>query len=66
MAATFAFAESRDGNLRKVAFETVAAARQAADATGGGEVQALVMGAPGIAARAEELGKYGADAVAVV
>ncbi|MBA2459463.1 MAG: electron transfer flavoprotein subunit alpha/FixB family protein [Gemmatimonadales bacterium] len=66
MAATFAFGESRDGNLRKVAFEAVSAARQASDATGGGEVHALVMGAPGIAARAEELGKYGADAVAVV
>ncbi len=65
MAATFAFAESRDGNLRKVAFEAVTAARQAADATGGGEVHALVMGAPGIAARVEELGKYGADAVSV-
>ncbi len=65
MAATFAFAESRDGNLRKVAFEAVTAARQAADASGGGEVHALIVGAPGIAARAAELGKYGADAVAV-
>ncbi len=66
MAATFAFAESRDGALRKVAFEAVTAARQAADATGGGEVHALVLGAPGIAARAEELGRYGADLVVVV
>ncbi|MBA3259283.1 MAG: electron transfer flavoprotein subunit alpha/FixB family protein [Gemmatimonadales bacterium] len=65
MGATFAFAESRDGNLRKVAFEAVTAARQAADASGGGEVHALIVGAPGIAARAAELGKYGADAVAV-
>jgi len=62
----FAFAESRDGSLRKVAFETVTAARQAADAAGGGEVHALVLGAPGIAARAEELGRYGADVVTVV
>ena len=66
MATTFAFAESRDGALRKVAFEAVTAARQAADASGGGEVHALVIGAPGIAARAEELGRYGADVVVVV
>ena len=66
MATTFAFAESRDGELRKVAFEAVTAARQAADATGGGEVHALLLGAPGIAARAEELGRYGADVVFVV
>jgi electron transfer flavoprotein alpha subunit len=66
MAATFAFAESRDGNLRKVAFETVTAARRMADASGGGEVHALLMGAPGIAARAAELGRYGADLVVVV
>ena len=66
MATTFAFAESRDGNLRKVAFEAVTAARGAADATGGGEAHALLLGAPGIAARAEELGRYGADVVFVV
>jgi electron transfer flavoprotein alpha subunit len=66
MANTFAFAESRDGNLRKVAFEAVTAARRTADGSGGGEVHALLMGAPGIAARAEELGRYGADVVVVV
>jgi electron transfer flavoprotein alpha subunit len=66
MATTFAFAESRDGNLRKVAFEAVTAARRAADASGGGEVHALLMGAPGIAAGAGELGKYGADLVVTV
>jgi electron transfer flavoprotein alpha subunit len=66
MATTFAFAESRDGNLRKVAFEAVTAARSAADASGGGEVHALLLGAPGIAARGEELGRYGADVVFVV
>jgi electron transfer flavoprotein alpha subunit len=62
----FAFAEARGGELRKVAFEAVAAARQAADATGGGQVHALVMGAPGIASRVEALGRYGADLVTVV
>jgi electron transfer flavoprotein alpha subunit len=66
MANAFAFAESRDGSLRKVAFEAVTAARQAADASGGGEVHALVVGGPGIAAKAEELGRYGADVVEVV
>ncbi len=66
MATFFAFAESRDGALRKVAFETVTAARQAADASGGGEVHALLIGGPGIAAKAEELGRYGADVVTVV
>ena len=66
MANMFAFAESRGGALRKVALETVSAARQAADATGGGEVHALLIGAPGIGARAEALGRAGADVVMVV
>ncbi|HET7470922.1 MAG TPA: electron transfer flavoprotein subunit alpha/FixB family protein [Gemmatimonadales bacterium] len=66
MADMFAFAEARGGELRKVAFEAVAAARRAADATGGGQVHALVMGAPGIAARADALGRFGADVVAAV
>src|SRR5688500_6829674 len=65
MATFFAFAESREGALRKVAFETVTAARQAADAAGG-DVHALLIGGPGIAARAEELGRHGADVVTVV
>jgi electron transfer flavoprotein alpha subunit len=66
MANTFAFAESRGGELRKVALEMVAAARQAADATGGGEVTALLIGAPGIAGKAAALAKVGADKVVVV
>jgi electron transfer flavoprotein alpha subunit len=66
MAATFAFVETRSGELRKVGFEAVSAARQAADASGGGEVHALVLGAPGIAGSAAELGRYGADVVTVV
>ncbi|MEO8228087.1 MAG: electron transfer flavoprotein subunit alpha/FixB family protein [Gemmatimonadota bacterium] len=66
MANTFAYAESRAGSLRTVAFEAVSAARRAADASGGGEVHAMLLGAPGIAARAEELGRYGADVVIVV
>ena len=66
MADTFAFAESRGGELRKVALETVAAARQAADSTGGGQVTALLIGALGIAAKAPQLAKVGADVVVVV
>jgi electron transfer flavoprotein alpha subunit len=66
MANTFAYAEARGGQLRKVAFETVTAARQAAEASGGGEVHVLLLGAPGIAAKAAELGRYGADQVSVV
>jgi len=66
MANTFAFAETRGGTLRKVALEAVTAARQIADATGGGEVHALLVGAPGVATQAERLGQYGADVVIVV
>ena len=66
MANMFAFAESRGGALRKVALEAVSAARQAADATGGGEVHALLIGAPGIGAKAAALGRAGADLVIVV
>ena len=64
MANIFAFAESRNGELRKVALEVVTAARKLADATGG-EVHAVVIGASGIGSKAEQLGKYGADVVLV-
>ena len=64
MANILAFAESRNGELRKVALEAVTGARRLADATGG-EVHALLVGAPGIAAKAEQLAKYGADVVLV-
>ena len=66
MANTFAFAESRGGALRRVAFEAVSAARALADASGGGEVHVMLAGAPGVASLADELGKYGADLVIVV
>ena len=57
-----AFAEARGGELRKVAFEAVSAARALA---GDGEVHAVLVGAPGITARAASLGEYGADVVFV-
>ncbi|MBK6455043.1 MAG: electron transfer flavoprotein subunit alpha/FixB family protein [Gemmatimonadetes bacterium] len=59
-----AFAEARGGELRKVAFEAVTAARQVADQIGG-EVHAILVGAPGIAAKAAALAEYGADVVIV-
>jgi electron transfer flavoprotein alpha subunit len=66
MAPVLAFAETRGGELRKVALETVTAARQAADGSGGGEVHAVLVGPPGIAARAGALGRHGADLVIAV
>ena len=63
MANVLVFAETRGGELRKLATEAVAAARRLADATGGGEVHAFVAGAPGVAQKAEALGRYGADVV---
>jgi electron transfer flavoprotein alpha subunit len=64
MANILAFAESRNGELRKVALEAVTAARKLADSTGG-EVHALLIDAPGIGSKAEQLAKYGADVVLV-
>jgi electron transfer flavoprotein alpha subunit len=66
MPAVLAFAETRAGELRKVALETVTAARQAAGVSGGGEVHAMLIGPPGVAAGAEALGRHGADVVIVV
>ncbi len=64
MANIFAFAEARGGELRKVALENVTAARKLADTTGG-EVHALLVGGPGIASKAGQLGEHGADVVLV-
>ncbi|HKS07432.1 MAG TPA: electron transfer flavoprotein subunit alpha/FixB family protein [Gemmatimonadaceae bacterium] len=57
-----AFAESRGGDIRRVAFEAITAARALAS---GGEVHAVLCGPPGIAAKAAELAKYGASVVHV-
>jgi electron transfer flavoprotein alpha subunit len=65
MANVLAFAETRGGELRRVALETVTAARALADANGG-EVHALMLGPPGIAPKAEQLARHGADVVLVV
>ena len=60
-----AFAEARAGELRKTALESVTAARSIADAAGG-EVHAILFGAPGIASKAAALTAHGADLVLVV
>jgi electron transfer flavoprotein alpha subunit len=62
----FAFVESRGVDVRKVGLEAVTAARAFADKSGGGEVHALVLGPPGISAKASQLGQYGADVVIAV
>jgi electron transfer flavoprotein alpha subunit len=66
MANIFAFVESRGAELRKVGLEAVTAARALADKSGGGDVHALLLGPPGIAAKASQLGQYGADLVIAV
>jgi electron transfer flavoprotein alpha subunit len=60
------FVETRSGAVRKVGFEAVTAARAAMDRSGGGNVHAVVMGAPGISAAAGTVGEYGADTAIVV
>ena len=66
MANVLVFAETRANALRKIALESVTAGRALADATGGGEVHALVAGTPGVGSVAEQLGQHGADVVVVV
>ncbi len=64
MANVLAIAEQRDGLLRKVSHEVVAAARQLADQMGG-TVDALVLGGAGVDAAGAKLGAVGADRVFV-
>ncbi len=65
MSNVLAFAEARGGDIRRAALEAVTAARVVADASGG-QVHAVLFGAPGIGAKAAPLGAHGADAVLVV
>ena len=65
MANVLVFAETRGGEVRKVALEAVTAARTLADATGGGEVHAVLAGPPGVGSKVPQLGQYGADVVLV-
>ena len=64
MANVLAVTEQRGGALRKTSHEVVWAARQLADAMGA-QVDALVLGAPGVDAAAAKLGEVGADRVLV-
>ena len=65
MTNVLAFAESRGGDLRRAALESVTAARVIADARGA-EVHAILFGAMGIGSHAAKLGAHGADRVLVV
>ena len=65
MSNVLAFAESRGGDVRRAGLEAVAAARKIADASGG-QVHAILFGAPGIGAHAPKLAAVGADSVLVV
>src|SRR5689334_11070129 len=65
MANVLVFAETRGTALRKSSLEAVTAARAFADATGGGEVHALVAGPSGVRATGSQLGEHGADVVLV-
>ncbi len=64
MAGIFAFAEAREGEIRKTAHEVVTAARRIADEMSE-EVHAVVLGGSGVASGAEDLGRFGADRVFV-
>src|SRR5437773_9796973 len=67
MANVFAFVETRGADVRKVGLEAVTAARTLADKSGStSEVHALVLGPPGIAAKATQIAQYGADVVIIV
>jgi electron transfer flavoprotein alpha subunit len=59
-----AVAEQRDGSIRRVSHEVVSAARTVADAIDGA-VHAVLLGPPGIAAAAADLGRYGAEEIHV-
>ncbi len=63
MANVLVFAETRGGELRKVALEAVTAARALAEQSGGGQVHAVLAGASGIAPKADALAMHGADSV---
>ena len=66
MANVLVFAESRAGELRKVALEAVTAGRKLAELSGGGDVHVVLAGAAGIGAKADALAAHGADKVLVL
>jgi electron transfer flavoprotein alpha subunit len=64
MARVLVYAETRDGELRPVASEAVTAAGDLAEQLGG-SVDVFLLGPPGMAQRAADLGRYGADRIFV-
>ncbi len=64
MANVLAFAEQRDSEIRGAARETVSVAARLASGFGG-QARAVLIGGPGIASAAAELGTYGAEVVEV-
>jgi electron transfer flavoprotein alpha subunit len=64
MADVLAVVEQRDGKLRGVSREVVTAAASLGEMLGG-SVHALLLGPPGIAGAAAELGRFGADNIRV-
>jgi electron transfer flavoprotein alpha subunit len=62
VATILAFAEARDGRLRRASLETVSEARRLAQKLGGASVEAVLV-APGGEALAGELAAHGADRV---
>jgi len=66
MANVLVFAETRAGELRKVALEAVTAARTLVELSGGGSVHAVIAGAAGVTGKAAALAEHGADTVLVL
>jgi electron transfer flavoprotein alpha subunit len=64
MARVLVYAETRDGELRPVASEAVTAGADLAEQLGG-SVDVFLLGPPGMAQRAPDLGRYGADRIFV-
>ena len=58
-------AETKDGAARKITFEMLAEARRLADASGSGDVLAIVLG-PLAAGESEKLSSQGADRIVQV
>jgi electron transfer flavoprotein alpha subunit len=64
MAGIFAFAEAREGEIRRVSNEVITAARTVGEAMGE-EVHALVLGGSGLSGASGDLGRFGADRIFV-
>ena len=64
MAGILAFAEAREGEVRRIAHETIAAARAVGDLLGA-EVHAVVLGGGGVGSGAAALSSFGADLIHV-